>query len=193
MSVFTGIRPLVRANEKSATSELSRDHRILVSKSGMITIAGGKWTTYRQMSEDVINKAIQISSLPDHPCITRTLPLHGFCSSIHPQDPWSVYGSDRTVLESLLHKEGQELIKTIHPNLPYTQIEVLFAVRKEMAQTLEDVLARRSRSLLLDAKASMEAAPLVAQLLATELNYSTHWQQEQVKSYVRLAQGYLPL
>lgn len=193
LSVFTGIRPLVRANENSSTSELSRDHRILVSKSGLLTIAGGKWTTYRQMAEDVINKAIQISCLPDHPCITRTLPLQGFCKQVNPQDPWSVYGTDRTVLESILKKEGKHLSQPIHPDLPYQQVEVLFAARKEMACCVEDVLARRSRSLLLDAKASMEAAPLVAKLLASELKLSASWQKEQVKSYCQLAQGYLPL
>lgn len=192
LSVFTGIRPLVRANEHSCTSELSRDHRILVSKSGLITIAGGKWTTYRQMAEDVIDKAIQISSLPDHPCITRTLSLHGYCKNVDPKDPWSVYGSDRKILESFLKKEGKELKKPIHPNLAYTQVEVLFAARKEMACTVEDILARRSRSLLLDAKASIEAAPLVTKILAKELNKSREWQEEQIKSYHKLARGYLP-
>lgn len=193
LSVFTGIRPLVRANENSSTSQLSRDHRIIVSKSGLITIAGGKWTTYRQMAEDVINKAIQVSSLPDHPCITRTLHLQGFCKHADPKDPWSVYGSDRKVLEALVKKEGKELNEPIHPNLPYKQVEVIFAIRKEMARTVEDILSRRSRSLLLDAQASIEAAPLIAEILAKELNHSAHWQKQQVKSYRELAQGYLPL
>ncbi len=191
LSVFTGIRPLVKSDEKSATSALSRDHRILVSASGLITIAGGKWTTYRQMAEDVIDKAIQTSSLPDHPCITRTLPLHGFTDKkMDLQDPWSLYGSDSAILESMIQKEGKHLDKCIHPRLPYKQVEVVFAARKEMALTVEDVLARRTRSLLLDAKASIEAAPLVAKLLAKELKKNETWEQEQIKAYLETAKSY---
>ena len=192
LSVFTGIRPLVKSDEKSSTSSLSRDHRILVSPSGMITIAGGKWTTYRQMAEDVIDKAIQTSSLPDHPCITRTLPLHGFTEKkADLQDPWSLYGSDVSLLESLIEKEGKHLDKYIHPRLPYKQVEVAFAARREMALTVEDVLARRTRSLLLDAKASIEAAPLVAKLLAKELGKTETWEKEQIKAYQEMARSYL--
>ncbi len=190
LSVFTGIRPLVRSDEKSSTSSLSRDHRILVSKSGLITIVGGKWTTYRQMAEDVITKAIQISSLPDHPCITRTLPLHGFQKGLDPEDSWSVYGADRALLESIIQKEGEFLNKPIHPKLFYKQVEVVFAARKEMAQTVEDVLSRRTRSLLLDAKASIEAAPLVAKLLAKELYKNPSWEKEQVSDYKKVAEKY---
>lgn len=191
LSVFTGIRPLVRSDEKNITSSLSRDHRILVSSSGMITVVGGKWTTYRQMAEDVIEKAIQISPLPDHPCITRTVHLHGFEEGLDPKDLKSVYGTDRHLLNVLIEKEGKSLEKPIHPRLPYQQAEVIFAARYEMAQTVEDVLSRRTRSLLLDAKASVEAAPLVAKLLAKELKKSSTWQKEQIKSYSSVAEKYL--
>ncbi len=190
LSVFTGIRPLVKSDETKETSSLSRDHRIVISSSGMISILGGKWTTYRQMAEDVIEKAIQISDLPEHPCITRTLPLHGFEKDIDPQDPWSVYGTDRPILNSIIKKEGIALEKKLHPKLFYKQVEVLFAARKEMARTVEDVLARRTRSLLLDARASVEAAPLVAKLLAKELGKDCAWEKEQVITYTELAEKY---
>ena len=190
LSVFTGIRPLVRSDETDTTSSLSRDHRILVAKSGLITIVGGKWTTYRQMAEDVITKAIQTSSLPDHPCITRTLPLHGFEKKLNPEDPWSVYGSDRLILEAMI-KERKTLEKLIHPKLPYKQVEVVFAARKEMALTVEDVLSRRTRSLLLDAEASLEASPLVAKLLAKELDKNKAWEKKQIEDYRKIAKKYL--
>ncbi len=186
LSVFTGIRPLVKSDETKTTSSLSRDHRILVSTSGLITIVGGKWTTYRQMAEDVIDKAIQTSTLPDHPCITRTLPLHGFKKKVDPQDPFSVYGSDLPLLELM---EGFN--KKIHPRLTLVEAEVIFAVRKEMALTVEDVLARRTRSLLLDAKASIEAAPFVAKTLAKELGKDASWEKEQIKAYQEMAKHYL--
>ena len=144
------------------------------------------------MAEDVIDKAIQTSSLPDHPCITRTLPLHGFTEKkADLQDPWSLYGSDVSLLESLIEKEGKHLDKYIHPRLPYKQVEVAFAARREMALTVEDVLARRTRSLLLDAKASIEAAPLVAKLLAKELGKTETWEKEQIKAYQEMARSYL--
>ena len=191
LSVFSGIRPLVKSNEEDKTSSLSRDHVISVSKSGLITLVGGKWTTYRKMAEDVISKAIEISSLPDHPCITKTLPLHGFTKKVDLSDPQSVYGSDKTLLEALVLKE-KKLSKLLHPKLPYTLAEVVFSIRKEMALTVEDILARRTRSLLLNAKASIEAAPLVAAILAKELNKDTAFEKKQVEEYTKLAQRYLP-
>ncbi len=191
LSVFAGIRPLVRSSEKDKTSELSRDHVILVSKSGLITIAGGKWTTYRKMAEDVISKAIEVGSLPHRDCITTSLPLHGFEKTVNFSDPQSVYGSDKALLESWIQKE-KGLKKLLHKNLPYQLVEVLFAIRKEMAQTVEDVLARRTRSLLLDAKASLEAAPIVARLLAQERQKSAAWEKEQIKFYEKIVSRYLP-
>jgi glycerol-3-phosphate dehydrogenase len=191
LSVFTGIRPLVKADETKPSSSLSRDHRILVSSSDLISIVGGKWTTYRQMAEDVINKAINISSLPSHPCITKTLPLHGFLKEVNLEDPWSVYGTDCSVLDSILKNEKASLDKKIHPDLLYKQVEVIFAARREMARTVEDVLARRTRSLFLNARASIEAAPLVAQLLAKELGRSKSWELHQVKEFKEIASNYL--
>lgn len=191
LSVFSGIRPLVKSNEKEKTSSLSRDHVISVSKSGLITIVGGKWTTYRKMAEDVITKAIEVSSLPDHPCITKTLPLHGFTKEVNSSHFQSLYGTDIAILDAFIQKE-KKLSKLIHPRLPYKLCEVVFSIRKEMARTVEDVLARRTRSLLLDAKASIEASPVIAGILAKELNKSSDWENEQVAEYNQLAKRYIP-
>ncbi|MBS0625442.1 MAG: glycerol-3-phosphate dehydrogenase/oxidase [Verrucomicrobia bacterium] len=191
LSVFAGLRPLVQAKGIHKTSSLSRDHTILVSDSGLITIVGGKWTTYRKMAQDVIDKAIAISDLDETPCSTQTLRLHGYKEGPrHPVDSWACYGSDSAELEKLIaqHPDWGHLL---HPRLPYLPVEVVWAVRHEMARTLEDVLARRTRSLLLDAKASLEIAPRVAHLMAQELGRSSDWEQEQLIAYKRLAQGYL--
>lgn len=190
LSVFAGLRPLIKAKENEASSSLSRDHTIIVSKSGLITIAGGKWTTYRKMAEDVINKAILIAGLPDRPCITKTLHLHGWMEGIAPTDPRSTYGSEIRLIKAL-EKEHKELKEWIHERLPYKKSEVVWAARREMARTVDDVLARRTRSLLLDAKASIEAAPSVARLLAKELQKNSKWMESQVQEYTKLAKNYL--
>lgn len=190
LSVFAGLRPLIKAKAGEATAALSRDHTILIAKSGLITIAGGKWTTYRKMAEDVINKAIMIGGLPDRPCITKTLHLHGWQKDLPPAEPMSAYGSDIRLLKAI-EKEKREYKGMIHERLPYKKAEVIWSVRKEMARTLEDVLSRRTRSLLLDAKASLEAAPLVAELMASELELSSSWVQTQVKEYKKIAANYL--
>ncbi|HSX26134.1 MAG TPA: glycerol-3-phosphate dehydrogenase/oxidase [Chlamydiales bacterium] len=191
LSVFAGLRPLVKARGKS-TAALSRDHTILVSKSGLITIAGGKWTTYRRMGQDVIDKAAVIGSLRDSPCRTHHLQLHGHkpIQKQHSLDPWITYGADATQLEQLVTQKplwGHLL----HPRLPYLPVEVIWAVREEMARTLEDVLSRRTRSLLLDVRASLEIAPRVASLMAAELSKNEQWEAEQVEAFGELARGYL--
>ncbi len=183
LSAFAGIRPLAKA-------DLSRDHEISVSASGLISITGGKWTTYRKMAEDTIDKAIAIAGLKMTPCCTENLRLHGYEAGQHPVDPWLIYGSERCQLEKLL-KENREYGKQLHPRLPYHGVEVVWAVRHEMARSLEDVLARRTRSLFLDARASMEIAPIVASIMAKELNRPTSWQQDQVEQFNQIAKGYL--
>jgi glycerol-3-phosphate dehydrogenase len=191
LSVFAGMRPLIRAGDAENTAALSRDHTILVSKSGLITIAGGKWTTYRKMAEDVIGKAILVGSLPDRSCITKSLQLHGWKENNDIHNPFHVYGCDEVLLKQMARK-NKEWAKPIHPRLPYKKVEVIWAARKEMARSLEDVLARRTRSLLLDAKASLEAAPVVASLLAAELGKNNSWEKKQVEDYKQLVTRYLP-
>ena len=160
LSVFTGIRPLVKAGEGSNTAALSRDHTIQIDKSGLLTITGGKWTTYRHMAEDCVNQAATLGMLPDRPCVTKTLNIHGYHQNAQKFGPLAVYGSDASLIQALPGNARQ-----LHPDLPYTEAEVLFAVQEECAQTVEDVLARRTRALFLNAKAAVQMAPRVAELI----------------------------
>lgn len=189
-SVFNGIRPLVADDSgNGSTSALSRDHYLSASSSGLVTIAGGKWTTYRKMAEDVIDKAAQISGLPCEASRTANLPLHGWIaeSEVDKADPMHVYGSDAEKIYDLIDIEP-ELAAPIHERLPYMMAEVVWAVRNEMAQTVYDVLALRTRALLCDAKAAIEAAPAVATVLAKELNKDDEWIADQVAIFTKTAQ-----
>lgn len=185
LSVFVGQRPLVKASGTRSTAKLSREHTIQISDSGLITITGGKWTTYRKMGEDVVDQVIQQGHLPPYPSVTETLKLQGWTQRAV-ATPLDVYGSDASQIQQL---PGAD--KLLHPRLPYSEAEVRWAARYEMARTVEDVLSRRTRSLLLDAAASLEAAPQVAAILADELNRGAAWQQAQIASYQSLALGYL--
>lgn len=187
-SVFVGLRPLVKGNGAS-TARLSRGHTLVVSGSGLVTITGGKWTTYRRMGEDTVNKAIKVGGLAQRPSVTRTLKLHGW-SEEQAEEPFAVYGSDAPALKQLLaERPGWD--RRLHPSLPYLVGEVVWAVRYELARTVEDVLARRTRALLLDAHASQAVAPIVARLLAAELGHDRDWEQAQVEEFRALADGYL--
>ena len=195
-SVFAGLRPLVKGSSKK-TAELSRDHLIAVSASGMITVTGGKWTTYRRMAEDGINTAIAKAGLPDKPCITSTLPIHGAHTIEQgPQPPVDFhaplyyYGTDADTIRQIAIDEP-ELAAPLHERLPYTRAEIAWAGRKELCMTVEDALSRRTRALLLDAKAAIECAPLTASLLAAELGRDSRWADEQTASFIELAQNYL--
>ncbi|CAN5272547.1 glycerol-3-phosphate dehydrogenase/oxidase [soil metagenome] len=190
-SVFAGLRPLAAPQNGSAkTKEISRSHKLIVSPSGLITITGGKWTTYRRMAEDTVNKAIETAQLPAHSCVTKELSIHGNKKNTDRDDHLYVYGSDREELLALL-KENPDWAEKLHPRMEYLQAEVIWAVRHEMARTVEDVLARRVRALFLDARAALDMAPLVAQLMAGQLNKDEHWQNAQVIDFKHIAQGYL--
>ena len=192
LCAFAGQRPLVSVPGKTATKELSRSHEVLISSSGLVTIVGGKWTTYRRMAQDTMDHAIEVGGLPPRPCVTETLRLHGWRASRPeaPADPMRLYGTDLEGVEALA-KEEPGLAAPLHPALPYPRSAVVWAARHEMARTLEDVLARRTRSLLLDARASAEAAPEAAQLLARELGRDAAWAEAQAEAYRQLAAGYL--
>jgi glycerol-3-phosphate dehydrogenase len=189
LSVFAGLRPLVKSSETGTTAALSREHTLIVSKSGLVTITGGKWTTYRPMAEHTVDKAMEVGGLTKTTCITRDLKLHGYQEQ--PEDPpFGAYGTDADEVRKLLVEQpGWD--RLLHPELPYRTGEVIWAARKELARTVEDVLARRTRALMLYARASMEIAPRVAELLAGELGFDEHWQQEQVRQYTALAHGYI--
>ncbi len=191
LSVFAGLRPLIAAGHgaKTRTSRLSREHATVVSDSGLVTITGGKWTTYRRMAEMAVDLAAKVGKLSQTPCVTAELRLHG-CAPDPIDGPFAIYGSDASGLETL-QAERPDLAERLHPALPYRGVEVVWAARHESARTVEDVLARRTRALLLDARASAAAAPRVAALLAEELGKNAEWQGEQVASFRALASGYL--
>jgi len=191
LSVWSGLRPLVR-HGNAKTSKLSRDHTILVAPSGLITVTGGKWTTYRRMGQDTIDRAEQVSALPKYQSTTLELKLHGWTAeSGTANSPWeSVYGSDLPALRTLSDNDPA-LDAHLHPRLPFKLREVIWAARHEMARTVEDVLARRTRALFLDARAAIEAAPTVACLLAKELMRSDAWREKSLADFVETAKGYL--
>jgi glycerol-3-phosphate dehydrogenase len=190
-SIFVGIRPLVTPGDQTDTATISRDHYLLVSESGLVTITGGKWTTYRKMAEDTINQAMVVGDLPERESVSRNLKIHGWIKEQRPKDPLDYYGADAVKINEIMNQDP-EMKEKIHPRLPYPKATVLWAVREEMARTVEDVLSRRTRSLLLDAKASMEAAPQVAELMADKLGYSKGWIQKQMQDYRLLSEAYLP-
>lgn len=189
-SAFAGLRPLVNASSEKNTADISRSHYLQVSKSGLVTIAGGKWTTYRKMAEDTIDKAALVAGLDNRKCITGDLRIHGWLKNVNHNDHLYVYGSDWVNIQNLI-EDHPEWTGLLHPRLPYIKAEVIWAVRNEMAHTVEDILARRMRALMLDARASMEMAPEVARLMAEELNLGEQWQKEQIDSYRELASGYV--
>lgn len=190
LSCFAGLRPLVKAGKAAKTAALSRDHVLLVSPSGLLTITGGKWTTYRKMGEDVVDQAVLLAGLDERPSRTADLRLHGWVESPRPWAPWEEHGSEAPELARLAARNpGWD--EPLHVRLPYRAVEAVWAARHEMARTVEDVLARRTRALLLDARASAEIAPAVARILAGELGRDEAWQRSQVEAYRELAAGYV--
>jgi len=191
MSVFTGLRPLAApSSEGRKTKEISRGHKILVSKGGLITLTGGKWTTYRKMGQDVVDKAASRAGLPPKVSISSNLKIHGFEENIDLKDPLYWYGSDLMHMRSLIKKDP-EMGEVLSEELHIYKVQVIWAVREEMARTLEDCLARRTRALQLDAKESIRIAPRVAEILAEELGYNKAWEERQVAEYTQLASNYL--
>ena len=184
LSVFAGIRPLVKQGDNGRTASLSRDHTIIIEDSGIVTIAGGKWTTYRRMAEDCVNQAATLGGLEERPCITADLPVHGSHRAADAFGALSVYGADAPAVRKL---SGDRL----HPALPYTSGEVLWAVRREMALTVDDVLARRTRALFLNARAAIEMAPAVAALMARELGRDDAWIAAQLEAFRTIAANYM--
>lgn len=188
-SVFVGLRPLVKEQSVTNTAILSREHVLKVFPSGLVTIIGGKWTTYRKMAEQTVNKAIQIADLNWVRCKTRHLKIHGY-TNFKSNSHLSIYGSDAIFIEKMMIADDT-LAQKIHNNYPYTKAEVIWAVQNEMAMTVEDVLARRIRLLFLDAKAAIDAAPVVANIMADFFDKNDEWIKEQLLSFEKLAIGYL--
>lgn len=191
LSVFSGLRPLAAPSDSSgnSTKEISRDHKLMISAKGLITITGGKWTTYRRMAEETVNLAIQHAGLPDAKCETKALPIHG---NAHATDSSHLnsYGTDRKHIETLI-KMQSHLAEKLHPHFPYTAAEVVWAARNEMAETVEDVLSRRLRLLFIDAQAALDVAPKVASILAGEIGADHSWEADQIEKFTTLAKGYI--
>ncbi|HET9314875.1 MAG TPA: glycerol-3-phosphate dehydrogenase/oxidase [Vicinamibacteria bacterium] len=191
LSVFTGIRPLAHEGADTGTATLSRDHRIQIAGSGLLTINGGKWTTYRRMAEDCVDHAAVLARLDERPCTTRELRIHGFDPDAHRLGGLAVYGSDAPALLAVA-RERPELGAPLHAALPITGAQVVWAARHEMARTVDDVLARRTRALYLNARAALAMAPAAAALLAAELGRDAAWQRAQVEEFGRIARHYVP-
>ena len=190
LSVYAGLRPLVKVGDAKSTAALSRDHTILISNSGLLTIAGGKWTTYRKMAQDAVEQAQTMAGFEERPCKTEHLQIHGWTKQKISSPSLRVYGADASAVEEIA-KEGPDLTQKIHPELPYIAAEVVWAVREEMARTIEDVLARRTRAILLGARASIAAAPPVAALMAKELGRDQKWAEKAVEDYKKVAERYV--
>ena len=187
LAVFTGLRPLAAPSaEGKKTKEISRGHKILVSKGGLITLTGGKWTTYRKMAEDVVDEAARQAKLPEKESVTSNLKIHGYVEDVDRSDPLHWYGSDRGQIERIISKDAS-MSELISKKLDIIKAQVVWAVRGEMARNLEDCLARRIRAIQLDAEESARIAPAVASILARELGKDKQWVSEQVESFTRLA------
>jgi len=190
LAVYVGLRPLVKGDGK--TSALSRDHVIHVDTSGLLTITGGKWTTYRHMAEDCVDHAITLGRLADVECSTRNLRIHGYrldtAAQGSEEDHLAVYGSDADAIRELAREPS--LAQRLNPELPYIAAEVVWGARAEMARTLEDVLARHTRALFLNARAAMAMAEPAARLLAGELGRDEAWAAAQVSEFCSLARQY---
>ena len=191
LSMFAGIRPLVGTSPDGNTAEISRDHTLHISRSGLVTIAGGKWTTYRMMAEDTIDQAATLAGLEEKPSVTKTLRLHGYHQDAAQFGELERYGADAPLVRDLI-REDARYDELLHPDAKVKAGEVVWAARMEMARTVEDFLSRRTRTLLLGARTASAMAPRVAALMAEELERDDAWAQAQVETFVKLAESYLP-
>jgi glycerol-3-phosphate dehydrogenase len=191
LSAFAGLRPLAApSGHQKNTKEISRSHKITVAPSGLVSIMGGKWTTYRKMAEDCVNIAARTGRLLHSDCRTHNLALHGFAWQRDPHDALFIYGDEADEIHAMQQADPR-LKEKIHPELPYTFGEVAWAIDFEMAMTVEDILARRTRCILLHAKAALEAAPGIAKFMAQRMGKDQTWVNDQVETFKTFAQGYI--
>lgn len=190
LCAFAGLRPLAaKPNRPGSTKAISRRHKITLSPSGLLSIIGGKWTTYRRMAEETINKAISAGLLENKKCVTANLKLTTLTTN-YSVNRLHIYGDKFVEIEKLI-KDNPKLGLPIDTRFPYTKAEIIWICRNEMPMTLEDMLARRTRALLLNARASSEIAADVASLMAEELGHDLKWQVEQIESYNQLVKNYI--
>lgn len=192
-SVFAGLRPLAAPQEGSTkTKEISRSHKVMVSDTGLITITGGKWTTFRKMGEDTVDKAISTSALANNKSTSEDMAVHGAMdpAKVDFSNPHYFWGADEENIQAFIDKDPS-LGAALHPEYAYRKADVVWAARHEMARTIEDFLARRIRILFLDARAAIDMAEEVADLMAKELNKDTDWKKKEISNFVELANRYL--
>jgi glycerol-3-phosphate dehydrogenase len=191
LSVFAGLRPLAApGKDTNSTKEISRSHKLMVAASNLVTITGGKWTTYRRMAQDTVDKALAVAGMRPLACVTAQLPVHGHTHKHTGLPHLRVYGTDAAAIQQLI-QDNPALGQPLHPAFPNTVAEVCWVVQNEMARTVEDVLARRLRILFLNARVAMDMAPKVAAIMAARLDMGESWQQEQLNAFYGLARGYL--
>ncbi|HSF53141.1 MAG TPA: glycerol-3-phosphate dehydrogenase/oxidase [Algoriphagus sp.] len=189
-AVFAGLRPLARPKEGSTkTKEISRSHKVIVSESGLVSITGGKWTTFRKMGEDTVEFFQKVTGIALAPSRSKDILLHGFTKSI-PEGHWAVYGSDAALIQDLA-KADPLLSEKIHPDFPNILAEIVWAVRNEMAVKIEDVLSRRIRMLILDAQAALDSAEKVVKLMASELGKNEAWAEKELADFKITGEKYL--
>ena len=176
-SVYVGLRPLVKQKTQISSALISREHHLSVSPTGLITITGGKWTTYRKMAADAVDNAAFIGKLNKEKCTTAETKI-----------------GDELEKESRMQeilKHDASLAEKIHANYSFTKAQIVYAVKYEMAMSVEDILARRIRLLFLDARIAIELAPMVASIIAPYLQKDKNWEAAEVKSFTQLAEQYI--
>jgi glycerol-3-phosphate dehydrogenase len=191
LSVFAGLRPLAAPkNEKAKTKEISRSHKIFISQSHLFTMIGGKWTTFRRMAQDMVEKVEKTKGWKSTSTQTRHLKLHGSMENVDHNDPLYFYGSDKENIIICMseHSDNKEIISD---RLNINVAQVIWAVRNEMARTVEDFLSRRVRALLLDARESILISPKVAEIIAKELGKDEDWKNNQIKEFQLIARNYI--
>ncbi len=187
-SVFAGLRPLAATeNNEKATKEISRHHKVTVSTSGLISIVGGKWTTYRKMAEDTVNTARSVAGLHERECITHNLTIHGYDYSSNWKNPIHFYGTDIEKIESLCDQGNSSISKKFF----ISKNQIIWSIRNEMAMNLEDVMARRTRSLFLDARECLRIAPKVLEIMAKEMKKNTNWIKNESANFEKVARNYI--